>query len=326
LLKVTNNNKYSKNIFVANHECIFHANMLKIAYDPIYIHPLPLNHRFPMSKYELIPGQLLHEGLIKPENLFSPGELSEEAILWTHDQAYWKQLRDLTLPPKEQRRTGFPLSAQLVEREKRIAQGTIEGCHYALQYGVAFNVAGGTHHAGANWGEGFCLLNDQAVAANYLLHKGLASSALIIDLDVHQGNGTAQIFEYNPAVFTFSMHGANNFPFRKERSDLDIPLPDGIGDDEYLGLLTETLPALIARQRPDFIFYLSGVDVLTTDKLGKMSLSKAACKARDQFVFQQCIANKIPVQVSMGGGYSPDIRNIVDAHCNTYRVANELYF
>jgi acetoin utilization deacetylase AcuC-like enzyme len=279
-----------------------------------------------MSKYELIPAQLLHEGLITAENLFSPGELSEDVILWTHHKTYWEQLRDLTLPPKEQRRTGFPLSAQLIEREKRITQGTIEGCHYALQYGLAFNVAGGTHHAGASWGEGFCLLNDQAVAANYLLHKGLASSILIIDLDVHQGNGTAQIFENNPAVFTFSMHGANNFPFRKERSDLDIPLPDGAGDNEYLHLLTTTLPALIDRQKPDFIFYLPGVDVLATDKLGKMNLSKTACKERDRFVFQQCISNKIPVQVSMGGGYSPDIRDIVDAHCNTFRVANELYF
>lgn len=268
----------------------------------------------------------MHEGLISAENIFSPPEVDEETILWTHDKTYWEQLRDLTLPPAEQRRTGFPLSAQLVERERRIAQGTIEGCHYALQYGVAFNVAGGTHHAGANWGEGFCLLNDQAIAANYLLHNGLAKSILMIDLDVHQGNGTAQIFENNPAVFTFSMHGANNFPFRKERSDLDLPLPDGTGDDEYLGLLYETLPRLIARQKPDFAFYLSGVDILATDKLGKMNLTKTGCKARDNFVFEQLMLNNIPVQVSMGGGYSPEIKDIVEAHCNTYRVANALYF
>jgi acetoin utilization deacetylase AcuC-like enzyme len=195
-----------------------------------------------------------------------------------------------------------------------------------LEHGIAFNVAGGTHHAGTNWGEGFCLLNDQAIAANYLLHKKLTSSILIIDLDVHQGNGTAQIFENQPAVFTLSMHGANNFPFRKEKSDLDIPLPDGMGDEAYLQLLYNTLPRLISKQKPDFIFYLSGVDVLETDKLGKLSLTKAACKLRDQFVFQQCITNNIPVQVSMGGGYSPEIRDIVEAHCNTFRVANELYF
>jgi len=300
--------------------------MLKIAYDPIYAHPLPEGHRFPMLKYELIPEQLIHEGLITQENIFSPEILDEEIVLLTHDKHYWEQLRDLTLLSKEQRRIGFPLSAKLVERELRIAQGTIDGCHYAFNYGIAFNVAGGTHHAGTNWGEGFCLLNDQAIAANYLLDKKLATSILIIDLDVHQGNGTAQIFEHNPQVFTFSMHGANNFPSRKEKSDLDIPLPDGTNDDAYLELLDTTLPRLIDETKPDFIFYLAGADVLASDKLGKLSLSKTACKQRDLFVFEYCIKNNIPVQVSMGGGYSPDIRDIVDAHCNTYRVANELYF
>jgi acetoin utilization deacetylase AcuC-like enzyme len=300
--------------------------MLKIAFDPIYVHPLPAGHRFPMLKYELIPEQLLHEGLIDRENLFSPDALSEEIILWTHDKNYWLQLRDLTLPLKEQRRIGFPLSAILVEREIRIAKGTIDGCHFAFEYGIAFNVAGGTHHSGTNWGEGFCLLNDQAIAANYLLNKELASSILIIDLDVHQGNGTAQIFENNPKVFTFSMHGANNFPSRKEKSDLDIALTDGTGDEEYLNLLRATLPQLIDKQKPDFIFYLSGVDVLESDKLGRLALSKSGCKERDLFVFNQCIKNNIPVQVSMGGGYSPEIKDIVEAHCNTFRVANELYF
>jgi len=300
--------------------------MLKIALHPAYVHPLPEGHRFPMLKYELIPEQLIHEGLIRPENLFSPGILSEDIVLLTHDKEYWAQLRDLTLPAKEQRRIGFPLSAQLVERELRIAQGTVDGCHFAFEYGIAFNVAGGTHHAGTNWGEGFCLLNDQAIAANYLLKNQLAGSILIIDLDVHQGNGTAEIFKDEPRVFTFSMHGANNFPFRKEASDLDIPLPDGIEDEAYLDLLKATLPGLIDRQKLDFIFYLAGVDVLSSDKLGKLALSKAACKVRDWFVFELAIKNNIPVQVSMGGGYSPDIRDIVEAHCNTYRVAGELYF
>jgi acetoin utilization deacetylase AcuC-like enzyme len=300
--------------------------VLKIAFDPIYAHPLPEGHRFPMLKYELIPEQLLHEGLINTDNLFKPDKLNEEIILWTHDKDYWQQLRDLTLPAKEQRRIGFPLSAQLVEREIRIGQGTIDGCHYAFKKGVAFNVAGGTHHAGTNWGEGFCLLNDQAMAANYLLNKGLSKSILIIDLDVHQGNGTAQIFEHEPRVFTFSMHAANNFPFRKEISDLDIPLPDGISGNHYLQLLQDTLPNLITQQKPEFIFYLAGVDVLKSDKLGKLGLTREECKMRDRFVFEQCIKHKIPVQISMGGGYSPDIKDIVEAHCNTYRVANELYF
>jgi acetoin utilization deacetylase AcuC-like enzyme len=300
--------------------------MLKIAYDPIYAHPLPEGHRFPMLKYELIPAQLLHEGVINKDSLFSPELLAEDIITGTHDENYWHQLRDLTLPPKEQRRTGFPLSARLVEREIRIAKGTIDGCRYALESGIAFNVAGGTHHAGSNWGEAFCLLNDQAIAANYLLNSKIAKSILIIDLDVHQGNGTAQIFENEPRVFTFSMHGANNFPYRKEHSDLDIPLKDGVGDDEFLEILKTTLPRLIEQQKPDFIFYLSGVDILATDKLGKLALSKEACKARDQFVFEQCIKHNIPVQVSMGGGYSPQIKDIVEAHCNTFKAAIDLYF
>lgn len=300
--------------------------MLKVAYDPIYAHPLPPGHRFPMLKYELIPEQLIHEGTISQKNLFSPEPLDEETILLTHDADYWHQLRDLTLSPKEQRRTGFPLSARLVEREIRIAKGTIDGCNFAFDNGIAFNVAGGTHHAGTKWGEGFCLLNDQAIAANYLLNNKLASFILIIDLDVHQGNGTAQIFENDPRVFTFSMHGANNFPYRKERSDLDIPLADGTSDNEYLDILKNTLPKLIDQQKPDFIFYLSGVDILATDKLGKLALSKEACKERDRFVLEQCRKHQIPVQVSMGGGYSTDIRDIVDAHCNTYRLAHDLYF
>lgn len=300
--------------------------MLKIAFDPIYAHPLPEGHRFPMLKYELIPAQLLHEGLITQDNLFSPKPLDEETILWTHDESYWHQLRDLTLPAKEQRRIGFPLNAQLVEREIRIAKGTIDGCHYAMGNGVAFNVAGGTHHAGTNWGEGFCMLNDQAIAANYLLNNNLANSILIIDLDVHQGNGTAQIFEKERRVCTFSMHGANNFPARKEKSDLDIPLPDGVIDDEFLSIVKQQVSILIAQQKPDFIFYLAGVDVLASDKLGKLDLSKEACKERDRIVLEHCKQAEIPVQVSMGGGYSPQIKDIVDAHCNTYKVALDLYF
>jgi acetoin utilization deacetylase AcuC-like enzyme len=300
--------------------------MLKIAYDPIYAHPLPKGHRFPMLKYELIPLQLLHEGIITEENLFSPDMLEEKWIMLTHDKIYWEKLKHLKLSYQEERRTGFPLSAQLVERELRIAKGTIDCCHFAMEQGVAFNIAGGTHHAGSNWGEGFCLLNDQAIAANYLLNKNLASSILIIDLDVHQGNGTAEIFEHNSKVFTFSMHGEKNFHFRKERSNLDIGLDDGISDHEYLEILKNKLPQLFSEVKPDFVFFLSGVDVLKTDKLGKLALSKAACKERDQLIFQACQSRNIPVQVSMGGGYSPDIKDIVDAHCNTYKTAYDIFF
>jgi acetoin utilization deacetylase AcuC-like enzyme len=298
--------------------------MVKIAWHPLYAHPLPEGHRFPMIKYELIPEQLLHEGLIKPDHLFAPEPLSEELVLLTHDPGYWEQLRDLTLPAKEQRRIGFPLNAQLLERELRIAQGSVEGALYAQQYGIAFNVAGGTHHAGSNWGEGFCLLNDQAIAANYLLSKGLASRILIIDLDVHQGNGTAEIFYGQPRVFTFSMHGEKNFPFRKERSDLDIALEDGCEDDEFLTRLAIALKGLL-REKPDFVFYLSGVDVLESDSLGKLALSKFGCRERDRLVFRFCKDNGLPVQVSMGGGYSPNIKDIVDAHCNTFKTGLDIF-
>ena len=300
--------------------------MLKIAFDPIYAHPLPDGHRFPMLKYELIPMQLKHEGVVNEANFFSPSILEEEIVLYTHEKAYWEKLKNLKLSYQEEKRTGFPLSAQLVERELRIAKGTIDGCHYAFEHGVAFNIAGGTHHAGTNWGEGFCLLNDQAIAANYLLNIKLASSILIIDLDVHQGNGTAQIFENDSRVFTFSVHGEKNFPFRKEHSSLDIGLPDGVGDQDYLSIIKEKIPYLFDLVKPDFVFYLAGVDVLATDKLGKLALSKEGCKQRDHIVFETCLKRNVPVQVSMGGGYSPDIKDIVDAHCNTFKVAHKLYF
>ena len=300
--------------------------MLFIAFDPCYVHPLHHGHRFPMIKYELLPEQLLYEGLINSDSLFSPGKLDEDIILLTHEQNYWDRLRNLKLSDAEIRRSGFPLSASLVERETRIARGTIDGSIYALEHGIAFNIAGGTHHAGSNWAEGFCLLNDQAIAANYLLNRFLASRILIIDLDVHQGNGTAEIFKNEERVFTFSIHAEKNFPFRKERSNLDIGLQDGISDNEYLNLLTTNLDIVIESFKPDFIFYLAGVDVLATDKLGKLNLSRNGCKQRDRMVLSYCRSLKIPVQVSMGGGYSPKITDIVEAHCNTFRVANDLYF
>lgn len=300
-------------------------SLLFIAFDPIYIHPLPEGHRFPMLKYELIPEQLLHEGLISSNSLFSPGKLTEDIILLTHEQNYWERLRDLKLSDAEVRRSGFPLSATLIEREIRIARGTIDASIHALEHGIAFNVAGGTHHAGSNWAEGFCLLNDQAIAANYLLSNSLADRILIIDLDVHQGNGTAEIFSKEERVFTFSMHAEKNFPFRKERSDLDIGLTDGTTDAEYLNLLSKNLKFVIESFKPDFIFYLAGVDVLATDKLGKLNLSIAGCKQRDEMVLHYCRSFGLPVQISMGGGYSPKISDIVEAHCNTYRLAHDLY-
>jgi acetoin utilization deacetylase AcuC-like enzyme len=299
--------------------------MLRIAFDPIYAHPLPEGHRFPMLKYELIPTQLLYEGTITEENLFSPHRCEEEIVLWTHTREYLDKLTQQTLSAKEQRHIGFPQSPQLTERELVITQGTIDCCHYAFDYGVALNVAGGTHHAFASHGEGFCLLNDFAVAANYLLKKSLAKKILIVDLDVHQGNGTASIFQNEPRVFTFSMHGKHNYPFHKEKSDLDIPLADGIGDQEYLEILANHLPKIIKKEQPDFAFFLSGVDVLHTDKFGKLKLSINGCRNRDEYVFKLMKEKKIPLTVAMGGGYSEDIKIITEAHCNTFREAKAIY-
>lgn len=279
-----------------------------------------------MEKYELVPQQLLHEGTCTRENFFEPEFPDEADILAVHDKDYVEALKDQTLSPRAARKIGLPLSERLVEREFIISQGTITASKFALVYGVAMNVAGGTHHAYTNQGEGFCMFNDQAVAARWLQKNKLAEKILIVDLDVHQGNGTAEIFAGDPSVFTFSMHGKNNYPFKKETSDLDIELADGTGDEEYLKILKNTLPDLIAREQPDFIFYLSGVDILATDKLGKLGCTEAGCKERDRFVLQTCHDLKIPVEISMGGGYSPQIRNIVDAHANTCRLAQQIFF
>ena len=299
--------------------------MLPIAFHPIYKHPLPAGHRFPMLKYELLPQQLLHEGTAEISDFFEPEIANLKYILAVHEKEYVNQLLNLTLDAKSSRKIGFPLSAQLVERELRIANGTILGCEKSLQNGISFNIAGGTHHAYTNRGEAFCMLNDQAIGAQYLIDKKLASKILIVDLDVHQGNGTAEIFSKNPNVFTFSMHGKTNYPFKKEISDLDIPLEDNTTDDLYLSILNETLPKLIATQKPDFIFYLAGVDILATDKLGKLSCTIDGCKKRDEIVFSLCKKLQIPVQVSMGGGYSPEIKTIIEAHANTYRAAKQIF-
>ncbi|HVW59471.1 MAG TPA: histone deacetylase [Puia sp.] len=298
---------------------------LHIAYDPIYAHPLPEGHRFPMLKYELIPEQLLYEGVITTGDLFTPAPCPEDIVLLTHTREYLDKLLHQGLSPKEQRHIGLPQSPLLTQRELVITQGSIDCCHHAVSNGVALNVAGGTHHAFADRGEGFCLLNDFAVAANYLLHKGMAERLLIIDLDVHQGNGTAKLFEQESRVFTFSMHGRHNYPFHKETSDRDIPLEDGTGDDVYLSVLRENLPVLIDRVRPQLVFYLSGVDILASDQFGKLKVSLAGCRKRDEMVFTALQSKGIPCVVAMGGGYSADIRVIVEAHCQTFKTAKEVY-
>ena len=299
--------------------------MVKIAFSPIYYHKLPEGHRFPMLKYELIPEQLLHEGTITQENLFTPNICDAIDVLRTHDLDYYNKLINQQLSPSEQRKIGFPQSPALIERELIITRGTIDCALFALEHGCALNIAGGTHHAFAERGEGFCLLNDMAVASDYLLHKNLVTKILVIDLDVHQGNGTAKLMENESRVFTFSMHGLTNYPFHKEKSDLDIGLLDGTTSETYLKTLEEALPKLIEQVQPDFAFYLAGVDILSTDKFGKLKVSMESCKQRDVFVFSQLKKNKIPVAVTLGGGYSPDIKTIVEAHCNTFRTAMDLF-
>ncbi|WP_330442418.1 histone deacetylase family protein [Flavobacterium sp. C4GT6] len=299
--------------------------MLPIAYHPIYKHPLPEGHRFPMIKYELLPQQLLHEGTAVQSDFYSPSLPDMQHVLAVHKKEYADELVNLTLDPRAVRKIGFPLSEELVERELRITEGTIWGCHRAMEHGIAFNIAGGTHHAYSDRGEAFCLLNDQAIGAQYLINNKLAKKVLIVDLDVHQGNGTAEIFEGNSNIFTFSMHGKSNYPFKKETSDLDIALPDNTDDNEYLTILEETLPKLINTEKPDFIFYLSGVDILASDKLGKLGCTIDGCRQRDEYVLSLCHKLNIPVQCSMGGGYSPDIKIIIEAHANTYRTARHIY-
>jgi len=300
--------------------------MLKIAYHPLYKHPLPEGHRFPMLKYELLPEQLMYEGTCTNDNFFQPEIPDEQFILNVHTETYYKDLKQLTLDKRAARKIGFPLSDFLVKREVIIADGTIKASEFALEHGIAMNIAGGTHHAYTNRGEAFCLLNDQAIGARYLQQKKLASKILIVDLDVHQGNGTAEIFRNDNSVFTFSMHGKSNYPFKKEISDLDIALENDTDDHVYLDLLYKTLPKLIKQEQPDFVYYLSGVDVIKSDKLGKLGMTIVGCKQRDEFVLETCKTNQIPVMCSMGGGYSPDVKVIVDAHANTYRLAQNIFF
>ena len=300
--------------------------MLKIAWSPIYKYELPEGHRFPMAKYELLPEQLLYEGTVSEEHFFHPKQLDAPVALLTHTVDWWTRMNAVQLSPQEIRAIGFPVNEKFVQRGRHISHGTLECAHFALQYGCAMNIAGGTHHAFADRGEGFCCFNDQAVAANYLLNKQLASKILVIDLDVHQGNGTASIFRDESRVFTFSMHGERNYPLRKEQSDLDIGLPDGMMDAAYLQILRETLPRLYDDFQPDFVFYQSGVDILESDKLGRLAISREGCRERDRTVFNFCKTHRLPVVTSMGGGYSPRIADIVEAHANTFRMAQEIFF
>ena len=300
--------------------------VLKIAHHSLYNHPLKENHRFPMIKYELIPEQLIIENTCNENNFFNPGVIEDNVILLTHEFNYYHRLINQKLEKKEIRAIGFPMSQKLIEREKKIVQGTVECSLNSIKYGVSMNIAGGTHHAFTNRAEAFCILNDQAVAANFLIKKGFCKKILILDLDVHQGNGTAEIFRHNKNIFTASFHGEKNYPFRKEISDFDYGFSDGTSDKKYLEVIKYEIPRIIDNFEPDFIFYLSGVDIIENDKLGRLAVSIKGCKERDRFVLHFCKTNKIPVQVSMGGGYSPILKDIIEAHSNTFRLAQEIYF
>ena len=279
-----------------------------------------------MIKYELIPEQLIRENTCSDKNFFKPEMIDEKIVLKTHQLQYFDRLKKQKLSSKEIREIGFPLSKELYIREMTISKGTIDCVNFSIDNGISMNIAGGTHHAFYDRGEAFCMLNDQAIAANYILDNGLAKKILIIDLDVHQGNGTASIFKNNDSVFTLSFHGKNNYPFRKEKSDLDIELDDNTDDEIYLNLLKETIPEILDKTEPDFIFYLSGVDVLKNDKLGRLSMSIEGCKERDKYIIETCYNNSIPIQISMGGGYSSILKDIIEAHSNTFRLAQEIYF
>ena len=279
-----------------------------------------------MIKYELIPEQLLIENTCNENNFFNPGDVADDVILLTHESNYYNKLIYQKLEKKEIRAIGFPMTHELIRREKKIVQGTIECAINSIKYGISMNIAGGTHHAFTNRAEAFCILNDQAIGANFLIQNNYCEKILILDLDVHQGNGTAEIFRENKNVFTVSFHGEKNYPFRKEISDFDYGFRDGTSDREYLDKIKYEVPRLIENFEPDFIFYLSGVDIIENDKLGRLSVSIKGCKERDRFVLNYCKTNKIPIQVSMGGGYSPILKDIVEAHSNTFRLAQEIYF
>ncbi len=278
-----------------------------------------------MEKYELLREQLVYEGLYEETDFITPEIMSQEDLQLTHSNEFIDKLHTQTLTAKEIRAIGFPMTPLLVERGKIIANGTYQAAVHALQNGCGMNIAGGTHHSYSGHGEGFCVFNDIAIAANTIIRKHQVKKVLIIDLDVHQGNGTAKIFEHNDKIFTFSMHGQRNYPLRKEKSDLDIGLNDFTNDNEYLNILKDIVPKLISEELPDIIFYQSGVDILETDKLGRINISQGGCKQRDEIVFSNAYKHQIPIVASMGGGYSPLIKDVINAHANTFRVAKDMW-
>ena len=289
-----------------------------------YTFPLPDGHRFPVAKYELLRRRVLEEGLVPAERLHEPARASDDTLRLVHTEDYVARFDAGRLDDGELRRLGFPWSAALVERSHRAVGGTCEAARAALDEGVAMNLAGGTHHAFPDHGEGFCVFNDVAVAIRLLQQEGRVQRAAVVDLDVHQGNGTHAIFAGDASVFTFSMHGGRNYPFRKVPGDLDVELEDGTGDQDYLARLAGALPGVLARSAPDLVVYLAGADPHEGDRLGRLCLSFDGLARRDAMVLEACREVGIPVCITIAGGYGRDIDDTVQAHVNTVRVAAAL--
>jgi len=289
-----------------------------------FVLPLPEGHRFPMAKYARLRERILADGILVPDELRVPEPATDEQLERVHTVDYVRQVTRGELSPAAQRRIGFPWSPAMVERSRRSVGASIEATRQAAVDGVSVNLAGGTHHAFADRGEGFCVFNDAAVAARAAQHEGIAARVMIIDCDVHQGNGTAHVFRDDPTVFTFSIHGAHNWPFDKPSSDLDVPLEDGSDDDEYLGALEKGLARAHAAFDADLAIYLAGADPYEGDRYGRLRVSKTGLEARDRMVLEGCRARGTPVSIAMAGGYARDIDDIVAIHATTIRVAAEL--
>jgi len=305
---------------------------MKAFYSDTFVLPLPDHHRFPMAKYRLLRERLVAEGILTAADLEIPESISWDDVRLVHDAGYVDAIGAGTLSAEAQRRIGFPWSPMMVERSRRSVGATLAAARESIRRRAALsgpppalhascNLAGGTHHAFRDRGEGYCVFNDVAVAAAVLLRDGAITRAAVVDCDVHQGNGTAAVFRDEPSVFTFSMHGANNFPFRKETSDLDVTFDDGAGDDEYLAALARHLPGVLDGHRPDIVFYLAGADPYEADRLGRLKLTIDGLRARDRLVFDACRERGLPVAITMSGGYCPDVDAIVTIHTNTIREA-----
>jgi acetoin utilization deacetylase AcuC-like enzyme len=294
---------------------------MKVFYSDHFVLPLPEGHRFPMVKYSMLRERVAQDGICHPGELRTPRAVTDEEILRAHTPDYLGRVVSGALTNKEVRRIGFPWSERMVERSRRASGGTLGACLAAIDEGFAANLAGGTHHAFSDRGEGYCVFNDSAIAARAVRAAGLVGRVVVIDTDVHQGNGTAEILRGDPTVFTFSIHGAKNFPFHKVESDLDTPLPDGAGDTEFLATLEENLEVALDAADASLAIYLAGADPFEGDRLGRLSVTKSGLAERDRIVLEACGERGIPVALTMAGGYAREVADTVDIHFQSVRTA-----